>query len=287
MPYRVRSGAGTGGGGSSCAPFVWSDSLARTDQPVFNLTQIDSLGRSDDLGRMTLTLDESPARTDAFVAGPISALFAEGGARNDVMTVQLVLPAVPRSGTPDSDMWGNCWTDHTVGNTTINHSNFAPAGENMQVSNTVANVGEKRAYVKANLTGITGFSRVAGGLHKFEFAGFNGTASGALAQSVTLDIYASAASPFTESTATDASPPTLGTFVNTFAFTIDPGTGYQAFTITLADTDVAAMLAKWVLFRWTRAPAVTEILSAGIAPRESTADSSTRKPKLTLTLTPT
>lgn len=252
--------SGQGGGGTTCPPtFVISETPKRADRLVLNpMRFVDSERRADRIVLNPARFTDSISRVDAYRIPTASITPPETLQRNDLAIFTVNLTAVDRSGTPDSDDWGDAWTDSTIGQTGVNHGNESP----LQATGLVTGV--KRAYVKINLTRYTGLT-ATGGAHTFVFKARNTNL--VLSSTLAIAMQGQAGNPFTESTITQSNQPAVPTAI-TRSVTVPAGDVLTTFTLTLTNAEMDQLLGKWALIVFTTAD-LTQLNN--ITSREGTA----------------
>lgn len=218
----------SGGGPTFTAP----EKIQRADQIIESVTLYDKIQRADKMIE-SVTLNDKIQRGDAAL---MTASFAAPDKiqRGDLATFTVALSAVSRSGSPDSDQWGDGWTDSSLGQTGVNHGNETP----LQFGNVT--VGTKLAYLQIDLTKFTGLT-ATGNSHPLVFNMVNNDAGSATFQ---FSAAGQAGKPFTESTLAQSNQPATPTAITR---TPTAAVGANTITVTLTDAEMQQLLGKWVL----------------------------------------
>lgn len=157
------------------------------------------------------------------------------------------IKAVAQSGTPDSDMWGDSWTDATVANQGANHG----SDTTLKVSQGTAQT-ENRAFIKADLRKFSGLSASSGG-HYLKLRITNG---GVAAQNVNVALQGQAGNPFTESTITWNNQPATPTAITK---SLSAAVGTASYQVPLTDAEMNQLLGNWALIVITAPSTVVQI----------------------------
>lgn len=229
-----------GGGTSGSAPTLTTlERVNHSDLPISKLTNLQSLQHSD-LPVTKLTPLQSLNHSDSPMIGTLALTPAQSVNHSDLAIFTIgPLYAVSRSSTPDTDDWGDAWTDSTVGQTGVNHGNETP----LQFANVA--VGAKTAYAEINLTRFSGLTPV-GNSHTLTFKVNNTTAAAGNFQFAMgpSALGGGAIRPFTESTITQSNQPAAPTSITR---SLMAATGLQTITVTLTDAELSQVLGKWAL----------------------------------------
>lgn len=232
--------------------FTHNETIRRGDIVEFlHLNLKDTIQRSDKFIVPSLKLDDTIQRRDDYKLPNISFTGTETLQRSDKATFgPFTLTAIARSGTPDTDDWGDAYTDNTVGSTGTNHGNVSP----LSVAGGAAGIGVLQGYVEINLTRFTGFTALGSATITAQVS-CNSAISGT--QTFTLHggpsaLGGGATRPFTESTITQANQPaTPAAFAPTYVATTT--TNFVTATWTLTAAELNTILGKWALLVITSA----------------------------------
>jgi hypothetical protein len=237
--------------------FIFNEVRKLADTVVLAFTLAENRTEKDAVA-LTITATESRAAADRYLIPQVTLLAPEKRTSSDTATF-IVGPqsAVSRSGTPDSDTWGDAWTDAALGQTGVNHGNADP----LVIQNLTANV--RQAFVEVDLTKFTGLT-ATGNAHTFSFRITN--ASLALAGTYSFACQGQATRPFVESTITQANEPAIPTAI-TRALNVAANTT-TTLTVTFTDAEMNQLLAKWVLIVITATDALGSVTS-NITSREN------------------
>ncbi len=239
MARYIVAGGGSGGGGATVPTFTAPEKIQRGEQFSTTLTLNDKIQRSESVILKQITLNDSIQRGDALKLPTISITPTDKIQRGDGCTFgPIALTAVSRSGTPDSDDWGDAWTDATVGNTGTNHGNADP----LSIDGTALTT--KVAWAEINLTRFTGLT-ATGGSHTLTFRATN-TGVGNIT-GMKVNMAGQAGRPFTESTITQSNQPAIPSAIVINIPTITSGTTNALQTATLSDSQMNQLLGKWVV----------------------------------------
>lgn len=238
QPAGVISTGGGGGSPTSCPPtFIYNETPKRGDAfsgSTVRFTDVER--RADQIVFNKLLENEGSSRVDAYRIPTLTVKPAETIYRkNEVGAFSFRYQTRPRSGSPDSDDWGDAFTDATVGSTGTNHGNESPINAVQATSIT-----ERRIYIEANFTRFSGMS--ANGSSTFSL--FIANSSVLLATNITLFFGAQTSRPFIESTITQSNQPALPSL---FSFPQAVTNTDSRYTFTLSASQVDQLLGKWVL----------------------------------------
>lgn len=269
---RYRGGSG-GGGGTAAPTFTAPEQVQTADKPVLTLTPTDRANVAE-VPAFTLTPLDAVQLGDALPTLSLTATPPDTVQPTDVLSTSVDFPAVTRSGTPDTDSWGDGWTDALLANQGVNHGNETP----LKVAQVTA-ITEQRAYMEFDCTRFTGWTATGG---TFVFS--DSQDSPALTVVLTVSFGAQAGRPFTESTLAQSNQPAVPTgFTRTFTLAANTGTAGTADrqTITLTAGEAQSLIGKWGLVTF-QIP-VGSLMTAYVASREDA--TAGNRPKLTLNLT--
>lgn len=253
--------SGSGGGGTGQPTAIISDDSGLSDALVgtFDIKN-ESVGASDALAFTPGPTDdvgfsEKVSSTTATL-GP-----ADDGGLSDVFNLEVKETAQDRSGTPDTDSWGDGWVDRTVANAGTHQAEVG--GVSMQVANAAAaNVTEQDGYLEINFDGTAArgtprlqgpfTAQVAGSTFVFPVAWPNVATTPAA--SLLVDFQTNAARPFVESTITansQAKISSLSPFTQrSITFPQDGTPRRHTVTFTAAET-TAILNGKWLLVQFS------------------------------------
>jgi hypothetical protein len=219
--------------------FVISETERRSEAVILQMLLQDQARRGDSLV-FTPQFPETERRGDALIV-TASAQLADTERRAALASFITAIAAVSRSGTPDSDMWGDGWTNAALGQTAINHGNETPliVGANA--------LGERRGYVKVDLRKFSGLT-ATGNAHTIMCRVTN--TNGLMAQTLRLRAGSNGnTNPFTESTLAQNNQPAIPTTVDKSGNVNAGATTTLVFTLT--DSEMNALLGNWVLMALT------------------------------------
>lgn len=151
-------------------------------------------------------------------------------------TIEASWSADSRSGTPDSDLWGDAYVNNAVGQTGTNFGNVDP----LQLNNIATSV--RRAFIKVDLRGFS--ATATGNAHTITLRATNQNV--ATTATITLSAGGNVSSPFTESTITNNNAPAVPTAVVITSAAI-PASTTQDVTFTLTDAQMNQLLGTWAL----------------------------------------
>lgn len=232
--YRVTRGGNTSGAGAATAPVAYNEPLVLRDTAAWGVTRNEPLKMRDAM-LMGVSRAESLRVQDAY---SVTATRTENDnlKLDDTGAYTLTDLIVGRSGTPDTDQMSDAWIDQTA--TTTNHGN-----ESIQVKgvSTAPGSDEKRGFIQLDLTRVTGHSAATAGATLTIIASHTGL----VATNLTLNFATQATRWFTESTLTWNTRPT-GSITALPAISVAAGAA-ASYAITISQTNLAAMLGKWVL----------------------------------------
>lgn len=234
---------------------LWNETVRRADQLKLNPLKLNETVSHADLMKVpSLKLSETVSRVDAYRTPTVTLTPPETLQRGETADFTFTLTALAPSGTPDTDEWGDAWTDNTVGQTGTNHGTTTP----LNLSAGLAGVGTKVGWVEANLTRFTGLG-ATGSSHVVTAYFTNGSAVSAA--TITLKggpsaIGGGASRPFTESTITQSNQPAAPSSF-TLTANLPAGATNQALTFTLGNADLNAIIGKWATLQFTTSSTVT------------------------------
>lgn len=245
LPYRVISAGGTPGSGGSftIGPEIGTPPTVGVAMNVsqWELSAGASVAAAVTVPTWEFSAGSSLAATMTVPDWEFSTNTTAGSHMS--ATAQFTQTAQSRSGAPDSDKWGDAWTDAAIGQTGTNHGNESPI-----IAASIVGA-ERRAYVKVDLRG---FSKTAtGNAHTITCRVMNSS----LIAAQTLRLRAGgngSTSPFTESTIAQNNQPAIPTDVDITSGNVAANTT-QTLTFTLTDTQMNELLGEWALLLFTSA----------------------------------
>lgn len=219
-------------------------------------------GPSGEAGGLTIGDVENLAD----VLSPVLTL-PETPAVSDTLKGLLDETAMSRSGSPDSDAWGDAWVNRNVLNLTDNHGNETT----MQFSAVTAAT-RHDAYCEISFVRFVGF--VAGaGTKTLDFRAVWPSVIGNPNATILVDFQTSTSRPWSES-AVNANA--QARFTSTAPFTQRTFTATQdgqqrTHVVTFTSDEMTEILGKWLLIQWTVAD-LTLGDPFGVVARESVSD---------------
>lgn len=217
---------------SSGTSFAPHEPTNRSDAAATKLSVIETTNRSDKAA-FVHALAENTNRGDTPKLTLVTKT-PDTENRTDLGNVVMKLTAISRSASPDSDSWGDAWTDSTVGQTGTNNGNSTP----LQFGNVT--VGTKLAYIQIDLTKFKNLT-ATGAAHTLVFQVVNNDVTSTAFQ---VAMQGQAGKPFTESTLTQSNQPATPS-----AITRAPtaAVGANTITVTLTNAEMQQLLGNWVL----------------------------------------
>ncbi len=213
----------------------------------------------------------------------IAGAYGEDSSSNDLAKVTLLDVDVARTGTPDSDLMFDAYTNQLAAFAATNFGNTSLQCRG--VTTVSPGSDEQRAYIAIDLRGFLGFVGVnafTGGTQAFlvtvQAANSNLLAGTAL----TCNFRYSAAKPFTESTVTWNSPPSLGSSVISPTATVAAGGGFAAYTFGLTAGQLSPCLGNWLLLTFTGPSAATTVLVDTFTIKSRDDATASNRPKFSL-----
>lgn len=254
--------SGSGGSCPPCPPtFIFSETEQRSDAGFFlsPMRLTDLRKQADRVVISNLRLNETRNILDAQRVPLVTLTAAETRRLADVgLFGPFTYRTRARSGTPDTDEWGDAWTDGLLANQGVNHGNADP----LAIAN-LTSATETRGFVEFNFTRFTGLFG-SGSAHTFNFRA--STATNLASNSLTLNFGAQASRWFTESTITWSNQPATPTLF-TKSVTVVGDAAYPTYSVTLSDAELNLLLGKWGLIVFTE-PA-TSALGISVLSREN------------------
>lgn len=246
--YATISGGGGGTPDVNVPSFRYSEDF-NADDAIGSLlvTNPEEFTLDDELEMLLVANPENVSLGEEFNFPIVTPTYAEDVTGNDLVKARFLDVDVGRSGTPDSDQMWDAWTDQAA--TTTNHGNEALL---VKGKSTAAN-DERRGYIGLNFSWAGDWTSVTSGIDVVVQAS---NSSILLALTVNWDFRSVTTKPFTESTVTWASPPTLGTSRNTGSFSVPAGGAFSNFTISLAANGTQFLCGNYGLIVFTCASTV-------------------------------
>ncbi len=276
--YRIVGGGSGGGGGGGTTPnILWTDPVKYRDAiSGSQLLLRDNIKDRDAIlsaGSSLKFTTDNFRLLDSRQVPSISALYPEPVKYKDRGIGRITELICARSGTPDTDVTGDGWTDGIPLNNGVNHGNESP----LPTSGNLLSATSQFPYFKWNLTTpkFIGLAHRAGiGTCQFSFFASQGLA---IVQTLNVILWPLATNPFTESTLTFTNQPAVpGTGTITRSFSVLVGAANGRYDINLTAAEFAPFIGNYMVIRMdSSAVAATPI---NIVSREGAA---AERPRLT------
>jgi hypothetical protein len=253
----LTSGSGGGAVTLDVPTARWSEDVSAGDAPVIGSALTEDASVDDALALMLAKMNEDTSVDDAWSQFILSA-YNEDASVNDLALMRLLNVDVARTGTPDSDLMFDAWTDQT--STGTNHGNATLQCRGVTTVSPTND--EQRAYLAIDLTGLAGCAvgDYLPGPASFTLDIQAANSNILTATTLTCECRSVSTKPFTESTVTWASPPTLGTSLGTTTVSVAAGGGFAAYTLRFTFAQISTLPGNWMLLIFTGPSAATAAL---------------------------
>lgn len=246
----IRRVTSTIAGGTATA--LWAEDSNVADEPVMGAVLTEDASVDDAFAYLIAKEGEDSQVDDAWSQFILSA-YAEDTNVNDLTQIQVLSVDVSRTGTPDSDMMFDAWTDQASPSTNHGNESLKCKGASVAPGSDVRN-----AYIAIDLTALTGFTGVNllnGNTQAFSITIQVANSNGLLASSMNWSLRYTTLKPFTESTVAYNAAGNLGTAVNitSGSVSVPAGGGFSAFTIGTTAALMAPAWGNWLVLFLTGA----------------------------------
>lgn len=253
---RSKNPAVAGGGGGATTLDVptarWSEDATVGDDFRIQFSTPEDATVDDALAYLLVKEGEDATVDDVWTQF-IQSAHAEDATANDLVKLQIITLRVGRSGTPDSDLMFDAWTEQT--STGLNNGNSDPLAVRGVTTVTPGN-DERRGYIAIDLTGFSGCTALTG----LDLVVRVNNSNTLTATTLTCTFTYTATKPFTESTVTWASPPTIGTAAGSATASIAAGGAFANYTFSVSQANLANVLGNWLLCTFTGPSGSTGLL---------------------------
>lgn len=227
---------------------IIGDDAGASDAVVLTNSRPDAAGAGDNQIKLTPGPTDTAGASDSLSSVTGSATPTDDGGASDVLKLEVQETAQARSGTPDSDSWGDAWVDRTVGQTGVNHGN-----ETTMTVSAVTALTEQDGYLEFNGTRLSATLVDDGAQSTLTFKVQWATVALSPNATLQVDFQTSAGRPFTESTVNasnrarfnSAAPFSQRTFVAAQDGTL------RTHVVTFTAAELNAILGNWLLVQFT------------------------------------
>lgn len=226
------------------ADVVWTETPKILDKLAPTTTLPDSVVTREVHKIDPLKLNTTTRTTSVRVVPDISANYSDPLKTTETFIGRIDDLKIARSGTPDSDILGDGWTDGVAIRQGDNHGNESP----LPVAGALLLATTQYAWMKWNLTTpkFVGLANKTGGTCRVSIWS---SQSLAVAQTLRLNFSVKTTNPFTESTLTWTNQPTLGTNQVTRSISVLVGATNGRYDIDFTAAEFAPFIGNWMLFR--------------------------------------